>query len=448
MNGTIIRQQRAMGTFNKQELLKKMLLEGNVSLLFRPHANTPKHSVAHNTRLLFPTCDFNLLQVNSIQQIGVFDGFKRPRRRRQAWCALYGVAVDAVAQSTTTSTASDDAGVQHQIRLDVRRSFHFDVCLGWSQQARNTRLSALSSVLSEVFPDADAFPFYVQGSHDVASVLLLSTGQAAATTLLGVLVQSQLKGYVQPDMAIASSLLSLLMHLLRESDPQLHEYLHSQPSLPPFALPWILTLFAHSCNHFKSVARLFDLFLCSHPLMPLYIACALLSHFSADLRAIDDEGELYMALQKLPNRMPDGVSVNVIISSAIELYRQLHPMRLLALAGKADRALLAERWPELMMWSSVCPDPIAENGSWRLAIGWCCSRGATSASEAAARGALLSFRPAALAATASRRQKNQVAQAYPGGGWASSYLPTAVVMLFVAIAVAALLQNWHRDWRR
>ena len=43
---------------------------------------------------------------------------------------------------------------------------------------------------------------------------------------------------------------------------------------PFFALPWILTWFAHDINSLDSAARLFDLFLASHPLMPLYLSVA------------------------------------------------------------------------------------------------------------------------------------------------------------------------------
>lgn len=38
-----------------------------------------------------------------------------------------------------------------------------------------------------------------------------------------------------------------------------------------FALPWYLTWFGHSLNHYRSVVRLYDYFLASDPLMPLYL---------------------------------------------------------------------------------------------------------------------------------------------------------------------------------
>ena len=43
-----------------------------------------------------------------------------------------------------------------------------------------------------------------------------------------------------------------------------------------FALPWLLTWFAHSIDNCDTVIRLYDLFLASHCLMPVYFAAALI----------------------------------------------------------------------------------------------------------------------------------------------------------------------------
>ncbi len=45
---------------------------------------------------------------------------------------------------------------------------------------------------------------------------------------------------------------------------------------PYFALPWILTWFSHSLHDLDTISRLFDLFLVSHPLLPLYMAAAVM----------------------------------------------------------------------------------------------------------------------------------------------------------------------------
>ncbi len=45
--------------------------------------------------------------------------------------------------------------------------------------------------------------------------------------------------------------------------------------MPPFfALPWFITWFSHDVTDINVVARLFDVFMGSHPLLPLYVCTA------------------------------------------------------------------------------------------------------------------------------------------------------------------------------
>lgn len=43
---------------------------------------------------------------------------------------------------------------------------------------------------------------------------------------------------------------------------------------PFFAMPWMITWFAHQLSRFQDVARLYDVFLVSHPLFCLYVSAA------------------------------------------------------------------------------------------------------------------------------------------------------------------------------
>lgn len=44
--------------------------------------------------------------------------------------------------------------------------------------------------------------------------------------------------------------------------------------MPYYALSWILTWFSHDLESLDKIARLFDLFVASSPLMPVYAASA------------------------------------------------------------------------------------------------------------------------------------------------------------------------------
>jgi hypothetical protein len=44
--------------------------------------------------------------------------------------------------------------------------------------------------------------------------------------------------------------------------------------MPYYALSWILTWFSHDFEDYQKVVRLFDLFISSQALMPVFTACA------------------------------------------------------------------------------------------------------------------------------------------------------------------------------
>lgn len=54
-----------------------------------------------------------------------------------------------------------------------------------------------------------------------------------------------------------------------------------------FCLPWFLTWFGHSLNHYSDVVRLYDFFLASPPLMPLYLTAAIVHYRQDEVLAAD-----------------------------------------------------------------------------------------------------------------------------------------------------------------
>ena len=45
-----------------------------------------------------------------------------------------------------------------------------------------------------------------------------------------------------------------------------------------FALPWLITWFGHVLPNYSDVVRLYDFFLAGPPLMPVYVATAIVLH--------------------------------------------------------------------------------------------------------------------------------------------------------------------------
>ena len=62
--------------------------------------------------------------------------------------------------------------------------------------------------------------------------------------------------------------------MLLQADEELAQYILKAGVLPYFALSWYITWFAHEVQSLPQIARLFDLFMASHPLMPLYVGAA------------------------------------------------------------------------------------------------------------------------------------------------------------------------------
>lgn len=54
-----------------------------------------------------------------------------------------------------------------------------------------------------------------------------------------------------------------------------------------FALPWFLTWFGHSLNRYTDVVRLYDYFLCSPPMFPIYVTAAIVLYRALEIFELD-----------------------------------------------------------------------------------------------------------------------------------------------------------------
>lgn len=92
-----------------------------------------------------------------------------------------------------------------------------------------------------------------------------------------------------------------------------------------FALPWYLTWFGHSLNQYKDVVRLYDYFLASPPMMPLYVAASLVVQRRSDVFAQDcDMAFIHQTLSKIP----DNLDFEEILDRASATYKDYPPEKL------------------------------------------------------------------------------------------------------------------------
>jgi hypothetical protein len=110
----------------------------------------------------------------------------------------------------------------------------------------------------------------LQGLHEIAGVLLLQVGQNVSYHLLVQLVQGHLRDSTRQTLDAVIESLQLLYSILRAADAELADHIMATGIQPYFAISWVITWFAHHVSP-SMIARLFDLFIASHPLMPVYL---------------------------------------------------------------------------------------------------------------------------------------------------------------------------------
>ena len=81
-----------------------------------------------------------------------------------------------------------------------------------------------------------------------------------------------------PSMENTMGLLQLMYPIIRKSSPSLHSHLVKSELGTIFALPWLITWFGHVLPNYSDVVRLYDFFLAGPPLMPVYLAAAIVLH--------------------------------------------------------------------------------------------------------------------------------------------------------------------------
>lgn len=122
---------------------------------------------------------------------------------------------------------------------------------------------------------------------------------------------------VRPSIDVLIDALKLVFPLIGRVDVELHAFLlksnviHRSSNLnliftffqvqPFFVLSWFLTWFSHNIYQFDVLTHLFDFFLSSHPLMPLYMcAQVVLSERTQILQLECEYSEVHGYFSKLP----------------------------------------------------------------------------------------------------------------------------------------------------
>ncbi|KAL4125210.1 hypothetical protein PRIC2_008795 [Phytophthora ramorum] len=250
--------------------------------------------------------------------------------RKELWPFLLGNDATASAAQIEHPHTGNSSLEAHrdaaQIEKDVERSlWHYDVLQGLKESERRVKRRALTQIILGVLDTNDEL-FYFQGYHDIVSVFLLTLGNSKGT-MQAVLHVSE--AYQREPMRSGfeqvMATTRLLFPLLDAADEVLFQHLYESGVEPFFALPWLITWFAHQLRRFQDVARLYDVFLVTHPLFSLYVSAAVvLESREKILRCERDFGTMHGMLSNLPLTM----DVEKVIARALVLFHQLPPEQL------------------------------------------------------------------------------------------------------------------------
>ncbi|XP_064298013.1 TBC1 domain family member 20-like [Phalacrocorax carbo] len=255
-----------------------------------------------------------------------------PELRRHVWPRLLGIDPGHLPPRPAPPAlqAHRDRG---QVLLDVARlAPRFPP--GMRAEQRRVLQEQLGGLILHVLRAHPQLHYY-QGLHDVALTLLLVLGQRRAAPLLERLCTHHLRDFMDPTLDGTKHILNYLTPLLQRESPRLHDFMEKAEVGTVFALSWLITWYGHVLAEFRHVLRLYDFFLASHPLMPVYFAAAVVLHREEEvLGSPCDMPSLHQLLSRIPRDLP----YERLVLRAQELF-QRHPHARLARQHRGSLAI-------------------------------------------------------------------------------------------------------------
>lgn len=239
--------------------------------------------------------------------------------RRRIWPLLVGIDPATVEPAPTLDILRTHPEY-NQVILDVNRSLkRFPPGIPYEQRiALQDQLTVLILRVIIKYPHLK----YYQGYHDVAVTFLLVVGDEVAFHIMEILSTHHLVECMQETMEPTQRRLMFLYPLLRYERPSLCDYLERSTVGTLFALPWYLTWFGHSLTSYRDVVRLYDYFMASPFLLPIYLTAAIVLYREDDIFREDcDMASMHCVLSRLPDNLP----FEYLMQQADDLYRRYPP---------------------------------------------------------------------------------------------------------------------------
>ncbi|XP_048508242.1 TBC1 domain family member 20 isoform X2 [Athalia rosae] len=251
------------------------------------------------------------------------EGFVNDDMRRILWPRLLGLKNEDLTPVDRLENVHEQIpnDVYQQILKDVVRSAsHFPP--GSTEEEIAAFENEMTQMICWVLHRHKKLNYY-QGYNDVAATVLMVMGLQNGLYVLEQISLKFLERFMETTMEKVHQELFFIFALLERVHPTLLQHLENVELFPHFALPEYTTWYAHKYSeHRKLLHRLFDYFLGSPTLMPLYLSTVVVAHRATEIfNTTPDMGHTHKVLCTLPEDLP----FETLLVDAKNLYRKYPP---------------------------------------------------------------------------------------------------------------------------
>ncbi|KAL7676716.1 hypothetical protein ACOME3_002963 [Neoechinorhynchus agilis] len=256
------------------------------------------------------------------------------------------------------SSEEMECEARNQVELDAIRTFS-RFSKHYAQNERDKIVLELVHFVCAVLVKNPNLHYY-QGYHDVCLTLQLVREHSCCSPellkrfqvqkMLNEVTQSHLRDYMEPTMEKTIQTLENIIPLIDAVNQDLAARIYRSGVGVIFALSWLITWFGHVIDDIDILARLYDLFISSHKLMPLYVSASVVCFQSTQIMdETIDMPCLHRLLTKLPSTLTQNEFEDVIADSCA-LFDAYPPDELCELEQKWNlRRSSLERYDEQLM---------------------------------------------------------------------------------------------------
>lgn len=239
--------------------------------------------------------------------------------RKEVWPRLLDVDVTDIPKKPPEEVLHGHRDYT-QVVMDVNRSLkRFPP--GMEEEVRMSYQDQLVDLIMRVLVQHEELHYY-QGYHDICVTFLLVLGEDLAFAVLDVLSLQHLRDFMDVNMDRTKHILNYLYPIVGRASPKLRQFMEESEVGTVFSLSWLITWFGHVLGDLDSIVRLYDFFMASAPLMPIYMAASIVLYREKEILASECE---MCTLHGMLSHIPDNLPFEELIVTAKNLFTKCPP---------------------------------------------------------------------------------------------------------------------------